>query len=69
MIAAFAIGIGLQLMVTEIPYFVAAFGTCALSGTEWMKLLVLAAMPLFAHELLLVFSKAGSKKLQESQEY
>ena len=69
MIAAFAIGIGLQLMVTEIPYFVTAFGTCALSGTEWIKLLILAAVPLFAHELLIVFSKAGSKKLQESQEY
>lgn len=69
MIAAFAIGIGLQLMVTEIPYFVAVFGTCALSGTEWIKLLILAAMPLFAHELLIVFSKTGSKKFQESQEY
>lgn len=69
MIAAFAIGIGLQLMVTEIPYFVSAFGTCALSGTEWIKLLILAAMPLLAHELLILFSKAGSKKLQESQEY
>lgn len=69
MIAAFAIGIGLQLLVTEIPYFVTAFGTCALSGNEWIKLLVLAAMPLLAHELLIVFSGNGSKKLQESQEY
>lgn len=69
MIAAFAIGMGLQLMVTEIPYFVTAFGTCALSGMEWIKLLILAAVPLFAHELLILFSKSGSKKLEESQEY
>lgn len=68
MIAAFIIGIGLQLLVTEIPYFVAAFGTCALSGTEWLKLLVLAAMPLFAHELLILFSGAGSKQFQKSKE-
>lgn len=69
MIAAFAIGMGLQLMVTEIPYFVTAFGTCTLSMAEWGKLLILAAMPLFAHELLLIFSRADSKKLQERQEY
>ena len=69
MMAAFAIGISLQLLVTEIPYFVNAFGTCALSVAEWGRLLILAAMPLFAHELLLVFSRDSSKKLQESQKY
>lgn len=65
MILAFVIGIALQLMVTEIPYFVNAFGTCALSGAEWAKLLILAAMPLLAHELLVLFSKVGSKEFQK----
>lgn len=69
MIAAFVIGMGLQLMVTEIPYFVNAFGTCTLSWIEWGKLLILAAMPLLAHELLLLFSRSSTPKLQESEEY
>lgn len=69
MILAFVIGITLQLMVTEIPYFVNAFGTCALSGIEWGKLLVLAAMPLLAHELLVLFSKVSSKELQKGKQY
>lgn len=53
MIAAVAVGIGLQLAVTEIPYLVKLFGTCALSNGEWIMLLVLAAMPLLAHEILI----------------
>lgn len=53
MIAAFAIGFGLQLLVTRIPYFIRAFGTCSLSPGEWRQLIFLAAMPLLAHELLL----------------
>lgn len=69
MIAAFAIGIGLQLLVTEVPYFVAVFGTCALSGAEWLKLLVLAAMPLLAHEILAFSAFRDSKNLHESKEY
>ena len=66
MILAFVIGIGLQLMVTEIPYFVNAFGTCALSGAEWGKLLELAAMPLLAHEVLVLLSRLSSKEFQKS---
>lgn len=31
MIAAFTVGIGLQLLVTKVPYFIQAFGTCILS--------------------------------------
>ena len=57
MILAAVIGMGLQLVVTEIPYFVSLFGTCRLSVLEWVKLLVLAAVPLAAHELLVFFSK------------
>ncbi len=56
MLIAFAVGIGLQLMVTELPYFIALFGTCRLDFLDWVRLLVLASMPLLAHELLLLFS-------------
>ena len=53
MIAAFVIGLGLQGLVTEFPYFIRAFGTCHLELREWTQLILLAAMPLAAHELLL----------------
>ena len=62
MLAAFVVGIGLQLMVTEVPYFVQLFGTCRLTALEWTKLLGLAAMPLLAHELLVLLSCAGEVK-------
>lgn len=47
-------GVGLQLLVTEVPLLVSAFGTVRLAGNEWGLLLLLAAMPLVAHELLLM---------------
>ena len=62
MIAAFAIGTGLQLLVTEVPYFVNLFGTCRLTLLEWVKLLVLAAMPLLGHELLVLGGCLGEKR-------
>ena len=52
MLAAFAVGLLLQLMVTEIPYFVELFGTHSLALREWMQLLGLSVLPLAAHELL-----------------
>ena len=73
MIIAWALGIALQALVTEIPYFVSLFGTSRLSLTEWGSLGVLASMPLIVHELL-VFSEAlqnkapkGARTLQETQ--
>ena len=64
MLAAFAVGISLQMMVTEVPYFVQLFGTCRLTALEWTKLLGLAAMPLLAHELLVLFSCAGGERMR-----
>lgn len=69
MVAAFAIGIMLQLIVTEIPYFIKMFGTCSLSLYEWLSLIFLAAMPLLAHEILLLSPQRFSKKLHESESY
>lgn len=59
MILACILGIGLQALVTEIPYFVTLFGTSRLTMKEWGSLAVLAAMPLLVHELLLI---GGSKE-------
>ncbi|MCI8505668.1 MAG: cation-translocating P-type ATPase [Lachnospiraceae bacterium] len=52
MLLAVVLGIFLQLLVTEVPYFIGVFGTCSLAFTEWLLLLVLSAMPLLAHEIL-----------------
>lgn len=60
MILACAIGFALQFAVTEVPFLIAAFGTSHLSGREWGVLSILAAFPLFAHELIVLlgnFSK------------
>lgn len=54
MLAAFTIGILLQLAVTSIPYLTNAFGTCILQVSDWKELLFLSAMPLLAHEILLL---------------
>ena len=54
MIVACVVGFLLQFAVTEVPFLVEAFGTAALSGKEWMRLAGLAAMPLVAHEVLVL---------------
>lgn len=54
MMLAFVLGIALQMLVTSVPYFTDAFGTCILLGQDWRFLLPLAAAPLLVHELLLL---------------
>ncbi len=54
LIAAFVFGIFLQVLVTEIPYFVNLFGTTRLSVHEWISLAVLSFTPLLVHELLIL---------------
>ncbi|MCM1213132.1 MAG: cation-translocating P-type ATPase [Lachnospiraceae bacterium] len=57
MIAACVAGFCLQFAVTEIPFLIRAFGTSHLSGSEWLRLSVLAAVPLFAHEILILLRR------------
>ena len=57
MVAACIIGFVLQFAVTEIPFLINAFGTSHLSGQEWLLLSALAAFPLLAHEVIVVFRK------------
>lgn len=68
MFCALAVGIGLQMAVTEVPYLIALFGTSRLTVLEWVKLLVLASMPLLAHELLILLSLTGKKKGEGNRE-
>ncbi len=56
MIFSFFLGVFLQLIVTEVPYLIQVFGTAKLSLEEWGSLLLLACIPLLAHELLIQLS-------------
>ena len=62
MLLALAAGFLLQIAVTEIPFLTAAFGTAHLSLREWLRLLILAAFPLLAHELFAFFPETGRKQ-------
>ncbi len=50
MLIALGAGIGLQLLVTEVPFLVGAFQTARLTLYEWGVLLGLSIIPLLAHE-------------------
>ena len=63
MLLAFAVGVSLQALVTTVPYFIRAFGTVALSVQDWKMLLILAAMPLLAHEFLYWHGRLKQKLL------
>lgn len=66
MILAVVLGIALQALVTTVPYFINAFGTVPLSFSDWKMLLLLAAMPLLAHEFLYWHARLRSKAFRIS---
>lgn len=71
MLLAWGIGVFLQVLVTEIPYFVELFGTSRLSLREWEMLFILSCMPLIVHELLILSEKIikiGESNLKEPGE-
>lgn len=69
MLAAAALGVFLQVLVTENSRLVALFQTAALSGTEWRELLFLAAAPLAAHELLAGLSRISGARGTAGKEW
>lgn len=62
MILACIVGFLLQFAVTEVGFLIQAFGTSHLTGKEWMRLAILAAAPLFAHEVLVLVSGRGHSR-------
>lgn len=54
MVVACILGFLLQFAVTEVPLLVNAFGTTSLSSREWLQLALLSAVPLAAHELIVL---------------
>lgn len=67
MILAVVVGFLLQIVVTEIPYFMQLFGTCQLSVLDWVRLLVLASMPLLAHEVFVLLAAMKTEEQVESK--
>ena len=69
MLIALGAGIGLQLLVTEVPYFVELFGTSRLSLQEWGMLGLLSCLPLMVHELLVLSSSLeGRSSVRQAAE-
>lgn len=68
MLLALAVGIALQVAVTEIPLLVALFGTVRLSVGEWARLIALSVTPLAVHELLVLVGMTGASARQVSCE-
>jgi Ca2+-transporting ATPase len=62
MIFSFAMGLALQVAVTEIPFLIRIFGTVQLSSEQWLLLCALSAVPLVAHELLLPIQRKLQSK-------
>lgn len=65
MLLAFVLGIALQALVTSVPYFTEAFGTCMLLKKDWCFLLPLSAAPLLVHELLLLPRALSSRQTED----
>lgn len=68
MLAAFGVGFFLQAAVTEVPYLTVLFGTAALSMREWGALIILAAFPVIAHEIIVLLGLAEKGDETEKQE-
>jgi len=62
MIGAFAVGLFLQIIVTEVPFLTEVFETSQLSFGEWINLILLSMVPLVSHEII-VFAKSIMKKV------
>ena len=62
MIAAFIIGLGLQIAVTEIPFLTEVFETSQLTLKEWCNLILISMVPLLSHEIIV----AGKNLLRKN---
>ncbi len=62
MLAACVIGFLLQFAVTKIPFLIEGFGTVSLTGREWLRLSILSAFPILAHECIVISGKIFGRK-------
>ncbi|HOF99954.1 MAG: Calcium-transporting ATPase 1 [Firmicutes bacterium ADurb.Bin248] len=55
MVLAFVVGLALQVAVTEVPFLVRVFATTQLELSEWLALVAVSTVPLWAHEVICLF--------------
>ncbi|MCR5740840.1 MAG: cation-translocating P-type ATPase, partial [Gammaproteobacteria bacterium] len=63
MIVAILFGVGLQLLVIEVPGMRKLFSTSNLSWQEWLITLAMSVLPLVVHEIVLLISKLLKKEI------
>lgn len=61
MIGAFAVGLLLQVIVTELPLLTDVFETVKLSLREWINLILISMIPLLSHEIIVLFKHIFKK--------
>ena len=57
MLLAFVLGLVLQVAVTELPFLVKVFDTTQLELSEWLSLIAVSTVPLWAHEISCLFRR------------
>src|SRR5574344_2331378 len=61
MLLAFVVGVGLQLLVVEVPLLQQIFSTADLEVGEWLMVAAMSVTPLLMHELVVLFKFIKSK--------
>ncbi|MFA7378771.1 MAG: cation-translocating P-type ATPase, partial [Bacilli bacterium] len=64
LLVAFVFGLGMQILITEVPFLESFFSTAELTFVEWMYVLALSVVPLVIHEIIVLvkFIKKVIKK-------
>jgi len=64
LLVAFVFGLGMQILITEVPFLESFFSTAELTFVEWMYVLALSVAPLVIHEIIVLvkFIKKVIKK-------
>lgn len=69
LLVAFVFGIGMQILITEVPFIEEFFSTAQLTLIEWLYVIALSIVPLIVHEIvvLIKFIKKQIKKKKLSK--
>ena len=64
LLVAFVFGLGMQILITEVPFLEDFFSTAELSLVEWLYVIALSVIPLVIHEII-VLIKFIKKQVQK----
>lgn len=54
LLVAFIFGIGMQILITEVPFIEEFFSTAQLTLVEWLYVIALSVVPLIIHEIIVL---------------